>query len=95
MVFFLQVNIFGGIMRCDVIALGLIAAAQTLGLKKPVVIRLAGTNVKEAKQLIEESGLRMLTADDLQEAATKAVRVVQIISMAEDAKLDVNFQLPL
>jgi len=89
------VNIFGGIMRCDVIALGLIAAAQTLQLKKPVVIRLAGTNVKEAKQLIDESGLRMLTADDLQEAATKAVRVVQIIDMAEDAKLDVNFQLPL
>lgn len=89
------VNIFGGIMRCDVIALGLIAAAQTLGLKKPVVIRLAGTNVAEAKRLIEESGLRMLTADDLQEAATKAVRVVQIINMAEDANLDVNFQLPL
>jgi len=89
------VNIFGGIMRCDVIALGIIAAAQTLGLKKPVVIRLAGTNVEEAKKLIDESGLRMLTADDLQEAATKAVRVVQIIDMAADADLNVNFELPL
>ena len=82
-------------MRCDTIALGLIAAAQTLNLKKPIVIRLAGTNVAEAKKLIDDSGLRMLTADDLQEAATKAVRVVQIINMAEDARLDVNFQLPL
>lgn len=89
------VNIFGGIMRCDVIALGLIAAAQQLGLKKPVVIRLAGTNVEEAKKLIDDSGLRMLTADDLGEAAKKAVRVVEIMDMAKDAHLDVNFQIPL
>ncbi len=84
-----------GIMRCDVIALGLIAAATELGIKKPVVIRLAGTNVAEAKKLIEESGLRMVTADDLEEAAKKVVRVVDILKMAEDARLSVNFQLPL
>lgn len=89
------VNIFGGIMRCDIIALGLIAAATELGLKKPVVIRLQGTNVDEAKKLIEESGLRMLTADDLGEAAQKVVRVVDILKMAEDAQLSVNFELPL
>jgi len=89
------VNIFGGIMRCDVIALGLIAAATQLGLKKPVVIRLQGTNVEEAKRLIDESGLRMLTADDLGEAAQKVVRVVDILKMAEDAHLSVNFELPL
>jgi len=82
------VNIFGGIMRCDVIAMGIINAAKNIGIKKPIIIRLKGTNVEEAKKLIEDSGLRMLTADDLQEAASKAVRVVQIISMAEDAKLD-------
>ena len=89
------VNIFGGIMRCDVIALGLIAAATQLGLKKPVVIRLQGTNVEEAKRLIDESGLRMLTADDLGEAAQKVVRVVDILKMAEDAHVKVNFELPL
>ena len=83
------VNIFGGIMRCDIIALGLIAAATQLGLKKPVVIRLQGTNVEEAKRLIEESGLRMLTADDLGEAAQKVVRVVDILKMAEDAHVKV------
>ena len=55
------VNIFGGIMRCDIIALGLIAAAQTLGLKKPVVIRLAGTNVAEAKKLIVSNNTRRRT----------------------------------
>ena len=84
------VNIFGGIMRCDVIALGLIAAATQLGLKKPVVIRLQGTNVEEAKRLIDESGLRMLTADDLGEAAQKVVRVVDILKMAEDAHVKVR-----
>ena len=89
------VNIFGGIMRCDVIALGLIAAATQLGLKKPVVIRLQGTNVEEAKRLIDESGLRMLTAGDLGEAAQKVVRVVDILKMAEDAHVKVNFELPL
>lgn len=89
------VNIFGGIMRCDIIALGLIAAATELGLKKPVVIRLQGTNVDEAKKLIDESGLRMLTADDLGEAAQKVVRVVDILKMAEDAHVRVNFELPL
>ena len=86
------VNIFGGIMRCDIIALGLIAAATQLGLKKPVVIRLQGTNVEEAKRLIEESGLRMLTADDLGEAAQKVVRVVDILKMAEDAHVKVQQQ---
>jgi succinyl-CoA synthetase beta subunit len=89
------VNVFGGIARCDVIALGLIAAVTNLGLKKPVVIRLAGTNVKEAIHLIDESGLRMLTAADLGEAAQKAVRVVDIVRMAREAHLNVNFELPL
>jgi succinyl-CoA synthetase beta subunit len=89
------VNIFGGIMRCDVIALGLIKAASQLGLKKPLVVRLAGTNVKEARKLIDESGMRMLTADDLGEAAQKVVRIVEILKMAEAADVSVSFELPL
>jgi len=89
------VNIFGGIMRCDVIALGLIKAATALGLKKPLVVRLAGTNVNEARKLIDESGLRMLTADDLGEAAQKVVRIVEIINMAEQAQVNVSFELPI
>lgn len=89
------VNIFGGIMRCDIIALGIIAAAQTIGMKKPVVIRLAGTNVNEAKKLIEECGFKMLIADDLQEAAAKSVRVSEIMKLAEDAHVNVSFEIPL
>jgi len=89
------VNIFGGIMRCDTIALGLITAVSELGLKKPLVVRLAGTNLEAAKELIEESGLRILTADDLAEAAKKVVRVVEIMKMAQEAQVRVSFELPL
>jgi len=89
------VNIFGGIMRCDVIALGLISAVTELGIKKPLVVRLAGTNVSEARKLIEESGLRMLSADDLEDASTKVVRIVDILKMAEAAHVNVSFEIPL
>jgi succinyl-CoA synthetase beta subunit len=89
------VNIFGGIMRCDVIALGIIKAANTIGLKKPMVVRLAGTNVEEARKLIEDSGLRVLTAEDLEDAATKAVRVSEILNMADQVNVNVSFELPL
>jgi len=89
------VNIFGGIMRCDIIALGIIKAATELGLQKPIVIRLAGTQVEEARKLIDESGLRMLTTDDLQEAAQRAVRVAEIAKLAKEAHLSVKFDLPL
>ena len=89
------VNIFGGIMRCDVIALGLLGAIQKLGMKKPLVVRLEGTNVEEAKVLIDESGMRVLTADDLGEAAMKAVRVASIVQMAEESELQVSFELPI
>jgi len=89
------INIFGGIMRCDIIALGLIAAVQELSLKIPLIVRLQGTNVAEAKRIMVDSGLRILSADDLDEAAQKAVNAVQILKIAEDARLDVSFQLPL
>jgi succinyl-CoA synthetase beta subunit len=72
------VNIFGGIMRCDVIATGIINAAKEIGISKPIVVRLQGTNVKEAKILIEASGFRMILADDLDDAAEKAVGVAEI-----------------
>eukprot|EP01133_Synstelium_polycarpum_P017182 gene17182-20470_t len=61
------VNIFGGIMKCDVIALGIIAAVKELSIKTPLVVRLQGTNVEHAKKIMEESGLRLIAADDLDE----------------------------
>jgi succinyl-CoA synthetase beta subunit len=67
------VNIFGGIMRCDVIAQGIINAAKSLKLNVPLVVRLEGTNVERGKQLLKESGLALIAADDLADAAQKAV----------------------
>jgi succinyl-CoA synthetase beta subunit len=67
------VNIFGGIMKCDVIAQGIINAAKTLNLNVPVVVRLEGTNVEAGKKLLAQSGLAVITAGDLADAAQKAV----------------------
>src|ERR1700681_3613102 len=67
------VNIFGGIMRCDVIAQGIINAAKAVHLSVPVVVRVEGTNVAKGKQLFKESGVELITADDLADAAQKAV----------------------
>jgi succinyl-CoA synthetase beta subunit len=67
------VNIFGGIMRCDIIAEGLITAARDLGLSVPLVVRLEGTNADIGKQLLDESGLSIIAADDMADAAKKAV----------------------
>ncbi|MDQ6809193.1 MAG: ADP-forming succinate--CoA ligase subunit beta [Verrucomicrobiota bacterium] len=67
------VNIFGGIMRCDVIAQGIINAAKTVKLTLPLIVRLEGTNVDKGKALLKESGLALITADDLGDAAQKAV----------------------
>lgn len=89
------VNIFGGIMRCDIIALGLIAATTELGLRIPLVVRLQGTNVAEAKKLIHDSGLRIMTADDLDEAAKTAVNAARILNLAAESNLNVKFELPL
>jgi len=70
------VNIFGGIMRCDVIAEGVIAAVKEVGLKVPLVVRLEGTNVKEGKAILDNSGLDVISADDLDDAAQKIVAAV-------------------
>jgi succinyl-CoA synthetase beta subunit len=71
------VNIFGGIMKCDVIAKGVVAAVRAVGLKVPLVVRLEGTNVEEGKQIIRESGLNVIPADDLDDAAQKIVAAVR------------------
>merc|ERR1711862_366599 len=70
------VNIFGGIMKCDIIAEGIIEASRSLDLKVPVVVRLEGTNVERGKELLKESGLALVTAEDLDDAATKAVAAI-------------------
>jgi succinyl-CoA synthetase beta subunit len=70
-------HIFGGIPRCDVIAEGVVAAAKDVGLKVPLVVRLEGTNVNEGKKIIKESGLNVVSADDLDDAAQKIVKAVK------------------
>ncbi|MCD6034934.1 MAG: succinate--CoA ligase subunit beta [Rickettsiales bacterium] len=71
------VNIFGGIMRCDIIAEGIIAAAKEVSLHVPLVVRLEGTNVQLGKDIINKSGLRVISADNLEDAAEKIVKAVQ------------------
>ncbi|MBA0732785.1 hypothetical protein Gogos_016851 [Gossypium gossypioides] len=68
------VNIFGGIMKCDVIASGIVNAAKQVALKVPVVVRLEGTNVDQGKRILKESGMTLITAEDLDDAAEKAVK---------------------
>jgi len=69
------INIFGGILRCDVLAQGVIEAVKELGVPVPIVIRMEGTNVEEGKRLLRESGMNFATADSMDEAATKVVQL--------------------
>jgi succinyl-CoA synthetase beta subunit len=69
------INIFGGILRCDVLAEGVIAAVKELGVPVPIVIRMEGTNVEVGKQMLKDSGLNFTTADTMDEAATKVVQL--------------------
>jgi succinyl-CoA synthetase beta subunit len=71
------INIFGGIMRCDVIAAGVVEAVKEVGLPVPLVVRLEGTNVELGKKIIAESGLNVVSADDLDDAAQKIVKAVK------------------
>ncbi len=73
----LLVNIFGGIMRCDVIAQGIVAAAKNIDMKIPLVVRLEGTNVEMGKKILADSGISIIPADNLDEAAQKAVAAVK------------------
>jgi len=86
------VNIFGGIMRCDVIAEGIINATAQLELRVPVVVRLAGTRVEEAKKLISHSKLDILTSEDLDDAALRAVECAKIVKTARGMGLLVAFK---
>ncbi len=70
------INIFGGIMRCDVLAQGVIDAVKETNLKVPLVVRLAGTKFKEGKKLLDDSGLKILSANDLNDAAKKIIKAV-------------------
>jgi len=74
------VNIFGGIMRCDVIAEGIVAAAGEIGISVPLVVRLEGTNVEQGKTILAESGYAIISADDLGDAAVKIVAAVAEVS---------------
>ena len=67
------INIFGGIVRCDMVARGVVEAAKNLGIKVPVVVRLEGTNVEEGQRVIRESGLNFTVADGMKDAAEKVV----------------------
>jgi succinyl-CoA synthetase beta subunit len=71
------VNIFGGIMRCDVIAEGVVEAVKNVGLSVPLVVRLEGTNVEKGKDIINKSGLNVIAADNLSDAAKKIVSAVR------------------
>jgi succinyl-CoA synthetase beta subunit len=71
------VNIFGGIMQCDVVAAGVVAAVKDVGLRVPLVVRLEGTNVDKGKEIINTSGLNVISADDLDDAAQKIVKAVK------------------
>jgi len=86
------VNIFGGIMRCDLIAQGLINAMKETELRAPVVVRLQGTNVQQAKDILAKSGIRVIPADNLEDAAQKAVKIASIVVNANDLNLKVSFE---
>ena len=78
------VNIFGGIVRCDAIAQGLISVVESMNLRTPIVARLQGTNMELAAKLINESGLKIFSIEDLQSAAEKSVQFSKVVKMARD-----------
>jgi succinyl-CoA synthetase beta subunit len=71
------VNIFGGIMKCDVIANGVVAAAKEVGIKEPLVVRLEGTNVEQGRQILAESGLKITSAKGMADAAETVVKAAK------------------
>ncbi|XP_076454181.1 succinate--CoA ligase [ADP-forming] subunit beta, mitochondrial-like [Babylonia areolata] len=89
------VNIFGGIMRCDIIAQGIVTAASELDMKIPIVVRLQGTRVDDAKAIIAASTMKILACDNLDEAAQMVVKLSTIVNLAREASVDVKFELPL
>ena len=67
------INIFGGIMRCDIVASGVVEAAKAIGIKVPVVVRLEGTNVEQGQEILRQSGLNFIIAEGMKDAAEKVV----------------------
>ena len=84
------VNIFAGIARADIIALGLIKGIMDTGMKKPIVLRMKGTNIEEAREIIADSGFTLFITEDLEEAALKSVKMADILKMAREARLSVS-----
>ena len=72
------INIFGGILRCDTLATGVVAAARELKVKRPIVVRMEGTNVEEGRRILKESGLNFTVAEDMKDAAEKVVALAAI-----------------
>jgi len=70
------INIFGGILRCDILAQGVVAAAKNMDIKVPVVVRMEGTNVEEGRKILEESGMKLFTAVDMKDAGEQVARIV-------------------
>ncbi|KAL1237293.1 Succinate--CoA ligase [ADP-forming] subunit beta [Trichinella spiralis] len=89
------VNIFGGILRCDVIATGVCRAAKDLNLTVPIVCRLQGTKVDDAKAVITANQLKVLAVDNLDDAAKMSVKLASIMNIAKEVALDVSFELPI
>lgn len=87
------VNIFGGIVRCDAIAQGLIHVVNDMGLRTPIIARLQGTNMEQAQKLINDSGLKIFSIQDLQSAAEKSVQFSKVVKMARDIDVGVEFTL--
>ncbi|KAF2209551.1 hypothetical protein CERZMDRAFT_107100 [Cercospora zeae-maydis SCOH1-5] len=87
------VNIFGGIVRCDAIAKGLISVVESMNLRTPVIARLQGTNNEQAAKLVSESGLKIFSIDDLQTAAEKSVQFSKVVKIARDIDVGVEFTL--
>ncbi|XP_076759031.1 succinate--CoA ligase [ADP-forming] subunit beta, mitochondrial-like, partial [Xylocopa sonorina] len=85
------VNIFGGIMRCDIIAQGIISATKDLNVTVPIVVRLQGTNVDKAHQMIKEAKLKVISVDDFSNAAKSAVKLALIVKAANSMNLDITF----
>lgn len=89
------VNIFGGIVRCDAIAQGLINVVNEMHLRIPIIARLQGTNMEAAHKLVNESGLKIFSIEDLQDAAEKAVQFSKLVKQARDIDVNVEFTLGL
>jgi len=91
------VNIFGGIMRCDIIAAGIVGAAKSVGLTKPLIVRLEGTNVEAGLKIIADAqdDIHAISATDLDDGARKACDIARIKKLAEQANFKVSFEIPL